>query len=80
MTMKTAMLAIAAMTLGPAVSCWMSVCCEFGYSLCDGVYTPQGARELGANMLKAAVRPLTSLGTSGRPIATEFKASGGRTA
>ena len=30
--------------------------------------------------LTAAVRPLTSLGTSGRPIATEFKASGGRTA
>ena len=30
--------------------------------------------------LTFAVRPLTSLGTSGRPIATEFKASGGRTA
>lgn len=30
--------------------------------------------------LTVAVRPLTSLGTSGRPIATEFKASGGRTA
>ena len=30
--------------------------------------------------LTIAVRPLTSLGTSGRPIATEFKASGGRTA
>ena len=30
--------------------------------------------------LTIAARPLTSLGTSGRPIATEFKASGGRTA
>ncbi len=30
--------------------------------------------------LTVAVRPLTSLGTSGRAIATEFKASGGRTA
>ncbi len=30
--------------------------------------------------LTVAARPLTSLGTSGRPIATEFKASGGRTA
>jgi hypothetical protein len=30
--------------------------------------------------LTFAVRPLTSLGTFGKPIATEFKASGGRTA
>ena len=30
-------------------------------------------------MLKIAARPLSSLGTSGRPIATEFKALGGRT-
>ena len=42
--------------VGSLSNCWMSVCCEFGYSLCDGVFTPQGARELGANMLKAAVQ------------------------
>ena len=42
--------------VGSRSNCWMSTCCEFGYSLCGGVYTPQGARELGANMLKAIVR------------------------
>ena len=42
--------------VGSLSNCWMSVCCEFGYSLSGGVYTQQGARELGANMLKAAVQ------------------------
>ena len=34
-------------------NCWVSICCEFGYSLCGGVYTQDGGRELGRNMLKA---------------------------
>jgi len=38
------------------------------------------ASQLAAATYDAAVRPLTSLGTSGRPIATEFKPSGGQTA
>ena len=50
--------------VGSLSNCWMSVCCEFGYSLCDGVFTPQGARELGANMLKAAVQ--TACGGGGQ--------------
>ncbi len=67
--------------VGALSNCWMSVCCEFGYSLCDGVYTPQGARELGANMLKAAVQ--TACGSAGRsdaanaiPRADEANAGG----
>ena len=37
-------------------NCWASICCEFGYSLCNGIYSQAGGRELGHNMLKAAVR------------------------
>ena len=37
-------------------NCWLSVCCEFGYSLCGGVYSQDGGRELGHSLLKAAVR------------------------
>lgn len=37
-------------------NCWMSACCEFGYSLCNGIYSQDGGRELGQNLLKAAVR------------------------
>ena len=37
-------------------NCWMSVCCEFGYSLCGGVYSQDGGRELGHSLLKAAAR------------------------
>lgn len=40
--------------------CLMSVCCEFGYSLCGGVYSREGARELGANLLKALSRTLSA--------------------
>ena len=32
------------------------VCCEFGYSLCGGVFTQDGGRELGRGLLKAASR------------------------
>ena len=35
-------------------NCWLSVCGEFGYSLCGGVYSQDGGRELGRNLLKAA--------------------------
>ena len=37
-------------------NCWLSVCCEFGYSLCGGVFTPDGGRELGRNIIRSAVR------------------------
>jgi hypothetical protein len=37
-------------------NCWLSVCCEFGYSLCGGVFSPDGGRELGRSLLKAGVR------------------------
>jgi hypothetical protein len=37
-------------------NCWMSTCCEFGYSLCNGIYSQDGARELGRALLKAAAR------------------------
>ena len=37
-------------------NCWLSVCCEFGYSLCGGMYSQDGGRELGHNVLRAAVR------------------------
>jgi len=39
--------------VGSLSNCWLSVCCEFGYSLCDGVYSPDGGRELGHGLLKA---------------------------
>ena len=35
---------------------YLATCCEFGYSLCGGVNSVPAMRELGANMLKAAVR------------------------
>ena len=37
-------------------NCWASLCCEFGYSLCNGIYSQDGGRELGRNLLKAEVR------------------------
>ena len=37
-------------------NCYLATCCEFGYSLCGGVYSFPAARELGRNMLKALVR------------------------
>ncbi len=39
--------------VGSLSNCWLSVCCEFGYSLCDGVYSPDGGRKLGHGLLKA---------------------------
>ena len=45
-------------------NCWMSTCCEFGYSLCNGIYSQDGGRELGQNLLKAAVRTVKKLGTT----------------
>ena len=35
---------------------WLATCCEFGYSLCGGVNSREGMRELGANLLKAVVK------------------------
>lgn len=35
---------------------FLSTCCEFGYSLCGGVNSREAMRELGANLLQAAVR------------------------
>lgn len=37
-------------------NCWASICAEFGYSLCNGIFSQKGARELGRNLLKAIVR------------------------
>ena len=42
-------------------NCWMSTCCEFGYSLCNGIYSQAGGRELGRSLLKAAARTVKSL-------------------
>ena len=39
-------------------NCWFSTCVEFGYSLCGGVNSVAGMRELGSNMLKAVVRTI----------------------
>lgn len=35
---------------------WLATCCEFGYSLCGGVNSREGMRELGESLFKAAVR------------------------
>lgn len=40
-------------------NCWMAICCEFGYSLCGGVYSREAGRELGNSLLKAAVRTVS---------------------
>ena len=37
-------------------NCWMSICGEFGYSRCSGIFSLAAGRELGRNMLKAGVR------------------------
>ena len=37
-------------------NCWLSVCGEFGYSLCGGIFSQDGGRELGRGLLKAASR------------------------
>lgn len=39
---------------------YLATCCEFGYSLCGGVNSIPAMRELGANMLKAAIRTASS--------------------
>ena len=36
--------------------CHLATTCEFGYSLCGGVYSPDAARELGRNLLRALQR------------------------
>ena len=41
-------------------NCYLATCCEFGYSLCGGVYSFPAARELGRNMLKALVHTAQS--------------------
>ena len=41
-------------------NCYLATCCEFGYSLCGGVFSQDGGRELGRNMLKALVRTAQS--------------------
>ena len=43
-------------------NCWFSICCEFGYSLCGGVFTQDGGRELGRGLLKAASRTCSQEG------------------
>ncbi len=53
-------------------NCHMSTCCEFGYSLCGGVYSPAAARELGRNMMKAAVRMAREAGEP-EPAVVSFK-------
>lgn len=37
-------------------NCFVGICCEFGYSLCGGVFTREGGRGLGQSLLKAASR------------------------
>lgn len=37
-------------------NCWMSICGEFGYSRCSGIFSLEAGRELGRNLLKAGVR------------------------
>lgn len=39
-------------------NCYLSTCMEFGYGLCSGVYSRDGARELGRNVMKALVRSI----------------------
>ena len=40
-------------------NCYSSICCEFGYSLCGGVYSRESGRGLGHSLLKAAVHTVT---------------------
>ena len=42
-------------------NCWLSVCGEFGYSLCGGVFSQDGGRELGHGLLKSLVRTCSPL-------------------
>ena len=37
-------------------NCYLAICCEFGYSLCGGVFSQDGGRELGRSLLKAVSR------------------------
>lgn len=37
-------------------NCWLSVCGEFGYSLCGGVFSQDAGRELGRGLLKSVSR------------------------
>ena len=43
-------------------NCWLSLCGEFGYSLCGGVFTQDGGRELGHGLLKALSRTCSQNG------------------
>ncbi len=41
-------------------NCYFATCCEFGYSLCGGIYSQPAARELGHSLLKAAAQAALS--------------------
>ena len=43
-------------------NCFFSMCMEYGYGLCGGVFSPAAARELGRNTLKALVRSIANVG------------------
>jgi len=55
-------------------NCWLSICGEFGYSLCGGVFSQDGGRELGHGLLKAAVRTIKESKFSSGGVATATEA------
>ena len=52
-------------------NCWLSICGEFGYSLCGGVFSQDGGRELGRGLLKAAVRTVKELASGACGVAAD---------
>ena len=61
-------------------NCWLSTCVEFGYSRCGGVNSFVGMRELGANMMKAVARTMSSdnvipLGCPKEPVEPKDKSN-----
>ena len=43
---------------GGLPNAWCSFCLEFGYGLCGGVYSPEGAREIGRSIVRAWARTI----------------------
>ena len=56
-------------------NCWLSVCGELGYSLCGGVFSQDGGRELGHGLLKSAVRTIKESNSASGGVATATEAT-----
>lgn len=49
-------------------NCYLSMCVEYGYGLCGGIFSREAAQELGRNTLKALVRSIEKAKVASRSL------------